>query len=158
MELDDVDKGILFLLQQDARHLTTKEMGERVGVSASTVRNRIERLEDEGIIRGYHPDIDYDKAGLQLHVLFICSAESADRDRLATEACSVNGVVQTQEVLNGSDNLQVEAVGTDTDDIARISDALHDLGLDVVNSKILKSTRVQPFDHFGRDVVEDGDE
>lgn len=158
MELDEVDKGILYLLQRNARHITTKEMGERVGVSASTVRNRIEQLEDEGVIRGYQPDIDYDKAGLQLHVLFICRAESADRDRLAAEACSVNGVVQTQEVLNGSDNLQIEAVGTDTDDIARISDDLAELGLDVVNSKILKSTRVQPFDHFGQSVVEDADE
>jgi len=158
MELDEVDKGILYLLQRDARRVTTKEMGERVGVSASTVRNRIEQLEDEGIIRGYHPDIDYDKAGLQLHVLFICRAESADRDQLAAEACSVSGVVQTQEVLNGSDNLQIEAVGTDTDDIARISDELAELGLDVVNSKILKSTRVQPFDHFGRELVEGDDE
>lgn len=158
MELDDVDKGILFLLQRDARHVTTKEMGERVGVSASTVRNRIERLEERGIIRGYQPDIDYDKAGLQLHVLFICSAESAERDRLAAETCSVSGVVKTQEVLNGSDNLQIEAVGTDTDDIARISDELAEIGLDVVNSKILKSTRVQPFDHFGQSVVEGADE
>jgi len=158
MELDDVDKGILYLLQEDARRITTKEMGDRVGVSASTVRNRIERLEEEGIVRGYYPDIDYDEAGLQLHVLFICSAESAERDRLAADACSVSGVVQTQEVLNGSDNLQVEAVGTDTDDIARISDELTELGLDVVNSKILKSTRVQPFDHFGQSVVEGDDE
>ena len=155
MNLDEVDKGILYLLQEDARGITTQEMGDRVGVSASTVRNRIEAMEEEGIIRGYHPDVDYDKAGLQLHVLFICSAESQNRDRLAAEACDVSGVVQTQEVLNGSDNLQVEAVGTDTDDMARISDELSALGLDVVNSKILKSTRVQPFDHFGESVVED---
>ena len=158
MELDEVDEGILYLLQQDARHLTTTEMAERVGVSASTVRNRIERLESEGVVRGYRPVIDYDEAGYQLHVLFICRAESAERDRFASEACTISGVVQTQEVLNGSDNLQVEAVGTDTDDIARISDGLSAIGLDVVNSKILKSTRVQPFDHFGEGIEGDNDE
>ena len=112
MTLDDVDKGIRYFLQEDARGFTTQEMGERVGVSASAVRNRI-------------------------------------------EACEVSGVVRTREVLNGVDNLHVEAVGTDTDDVARISDELSALGLDVVNSKILESTRVQPFDHFGEGVVED---
>lgn len=154
MELDDTDKGILFLLQRDARHITTQEMAEGVGVSASTVRNRIERLEERGIVRGYHPDIDYDRAGLQLHVLFICSTPAPDRERLAQAARGVKGVVTIQEVLNGSDNVQIEAVGTDTDDIARISDSLSDLGLKVVNSKIVKSTAIQPFDHFGERIVE----
>jgi DNA-binding Lrp family transcriptional regulator len=40
-------------------------MGDVVDVSASTVRNRIDRLEQEGVIRGYHADVAYDTAGLQ---------------------------------------------------------------------------------------------
>lgn len=55
-------------------------MSDRIGVSASTVRNRIEMMESEGVIRGYHPEIDYDAAGLQLHMLFICSAENPERE------------------------------------------------------------------------------
>lgn len=46
MDLDGIDEGILYLLQRDARRITTKEMTEQVGVSASTVRNRIDRLEE----------------------------------------------------------------------------------------------------------------
>lgn len=149
MELDDVDRGILYLLQRDARRLTTEEMADQVGVSASTVRNRIEKMEDRGVIRGYHPEIDYDETGLQLHMVFICSAPSDQRTRLATEALDVVGIVRVQEVLNGKDNIQIEAIGTDTDDLGRISDELNALGLDVLNSKIIKSDVVQPFDHFG---------
>lgn len=156
-ELDDVDRGILYLLQRDARNVTGEEMGEAVGVSASTVRNRIERMEAEDIIRGYHPDIDYDKAGLQLHVVIICSVPNRQRDALAENARDVRGVIMVQEVLNGEDNLHIEAVGTDTDDIARITDELTELGIDVINSKILKSIRLQPFDHFGRHLVDDDD-
>lgn len=155
MDLDDTNKAVLYLLQRDARGLTTREMADRIGVSASTVRNRIEQLESEGIIRGYHPDVDYDKAGLQLHVLFICSAPNPERERLAREAREVSGVVTIQEVLNGTDNVQIEAVGTDTDDIARVSDELSELGFDVVNSKILKSFHKQPFDHFGQHLVDE---
>lgn len=158
MQLDEVDRGILYLLQQDARRLTTEEMGERVSVSASTVRNRIEKLEEAGVIRGYHPELDYDETGLQLHMVFICSAPPDQRTRLAHDARGVVGVVRIQEVLNGKDNIQIEAIGTDTDDIARISDDLGELGMDVINSKIIKSTYVQPFDHFGEHIVDEDDE
>lgn len=152
--LDDTDRGILYLLQHDARHTTTEEMGERVGVSASTVRNRIEKLEKSGIIRGYYPDIDYDKAGLQLYVEIICSAPNPKRAQLADEAREVNGIVSIREVLNGQENIQIDAVGTDSDDVARITDELSDLGLDVVNTKIIKETVIQPFNHLGKDVVD----
>ena len=155
MKLDDIDRGILYMLQRDARRVTTEEMGEEVGVSASTVRNRIEKLEQSGILRGYHPDIDYERAGLHLHVFFICSAPNPERGQLAERARDVDGVVGIYEVLNGNDNVQIEAVGTDTSDMARINDELSDIGLTVVNSKVIKSQHVQPFDHFGQSVVGD---
>ncbi|SER15721.1 Lrp/AsnC family transcriptional regulator [Natrinema salaciae] len=158
MDLDETNKAVLYLLQRDARGLTTREMAEEIGVSASTVRNRIEQLEAEGIIRGYYPIVDYDKAGLQLHVLFICTAPNPKREELARAARDVSGVVTIQEVLNGQQNIQIEAVGTETDDIARVSDELSAIGLEVVNSKILKSFHKQPFDHFGKQIVDDRNE
>lgn len=157
MKLDDVDKGILYMLQRDARGITTEQMGERVGVSASTVRNRIENLEEAGIIRGYYPDVDYDKAGLQLYVEIICSAPNPKREELAREAREVSGIVAIREVLNGKENIQIDAVGTESDDVARITDELSDLGLEVVNTKIIKETYTQPFNHFGQNLVEGDD-
>lgn len=41
-------------------------------MAASTVRHRIGKMQDAGIIRGFHPEIDYDKAGFSLHYLFMC--------------------------------------------------------------------------------------
>lgn len=155
MDLDETNRGILYLLQRDARHATTEDMGEAVGVSASTVRNRITDMEERGVIRGYLPDVDYNQAGLQLHVFFICSAPNPERAKLAKKARDISGVISIYEVLNGGDNIQIEAVGTDTDDMARINDELSEIGLDVVNSKVIKSTHLQPFDHFGQSIVED---
>lgn len=156
MELDGTDKGILYLLQQDARGITTQEMADKVGVSASTVRNRIERMEDRGIIRGYHPDVDYDEAGLQLYVEIICSAPNPRRAAFTEAARDVGGVVAVREVLNGNENVQIDAVGTTSDDVARITDELSDIGLEVVNTKIIKDTHLQPFNHFGEHLVEVG--
>jgi len=54
-ELDEVDHGILYYLQQDARNSTSTEMAEELDITASTVRNRLARLEDEGVIEKYVP-------------------------------------------------------------------------------------------------------
>ena len=71
IELDEVDRSILHGLQADARTTTAEEMGEKAKVSASTIRNRIKRLEDAGVIEGYHPHIDYEAANYQLHLFII---------------------------------------------------------------------------------------
>ena len=63
-DLDEVDRSILYLLQEDARGTSAEAMADKVGVSASTIRNRIDQLEDDGIIRGYHPEIDYEAANI----------------------------------------------------------------------------------------------
>jgi len=51
--LDKTDRAILELLQGDAR-LTTVELARRINLSTTPCANRIRRLEDAGIICGYH--------------------------------------------------------------------------------------------------------
>lgn len=150
VELDDVDRGILHLLQEDARNTTAEEMAERVGVSASTVRNRIEKLETGGIIRGYRPVIDYERANLPLRVLFICTVRSREREEMAHEVMNVKGVITVKEMITSVENLHVEAVGTDTTDLVRITDALQEMQLEIRSAELMKEERVQPFNfHLG---------
>lgn len=147
-ELDEVDKGILYRLQRDARGTTAQEIAETVGVSPSTVRNRIDRLETEGVINGYHPEINYEAANLPLQVLFVCTAPATHRSELAEKILDVQGVVDLREMMTGRQNIHVEVVATSTTDISRISDAIHDLGLEIESSELIKRRRMQPFDHF----------
>lgn len=148
VELDNVDRGILHELQLDARNRTAQEIADKVDVSASTVRNRIGELEADGIIEGYHPKIDYEKANLPLQVLFVCSAPPAERSEMVEQVLDIRGVVDVRETLTGHRNLYVEAVGTSTTDTVRITDAMHDIGLSIESSEILRQRRVQPFNHF----------
>ncbi|WP_435157178.1 Lrp/AsnC family transcriptional regulator [Haladaptatus sp. DFWS20] len=64
-------------------------------MSPNTVRNRIDQLETEGIIRGYHPEIDYEAAILPLRVLFVCTAPPTERSDLADSVIDVQGVVDS---------------------------------------------------------------
>jgi len=53
---DDKDRQILELLRADAR-LPLKTLAAKVGLARSTLRDRLSRLEADGVIRGYHADI-----------------------------------------------------------------------------------------------------
>ncbi|MGM0590658.1 MAG: Lrp/AsnC family transcriptional regulator [Halobacteriota archaeon] len=152
-QLDEVDRGILYILQRDSRNTTAQEIADHAGVSPSTVRNRIERLEESGIIRGYHPEIDYEAADLPLHVLLVCTAKATEREELVDKVLEVHGVVNVREMLTGARNIHVEVVATSTSDVTRITDAIHNLGLIIESSEIVKRQHVQPFNHFFLDVA-----
>jgi Lrp/AsnC family transcriptional regulator, leucine-responsive regulatory protein len=55
--LDELNSRILQELTTDPR-LRTTELARRLGVSTPTVRDRVSRLEEAGVIRGYRLDID----------------------------------------------------------------------------------------------------
>jgi Lrp/AsnC family leucine-responsive transcriptional regulator len=57
MELDNVDRHILSVLQENCK-LPLGKIGERVGLSAPSVMERIKKLEESGIIRGYTAVLD----------------------------------------------------------------------------------------------------
>jgi Lrp/AsnC family transcriptional regulator, leucine-responsive regulatory protein len=61
-ELDEVDWRILGLLQQNCKQPLAK-IGAKVGLSAPSVIDRIKRMEDHGIIRGYTAIVDARKLG-----------------------------------------------------------------------------------------------
>jgi len=62
MELDDVDRHILSVLQENCK-LPLVKIGERVGLSAPSVAERIDKLEKNGVIRGYTAILDARKLG-----------------------------------------------------------------------------------------------
>lgn len=152
--LDDVDRGILHLLQENARRATAADMADMVGTSASTVRNRIDFLED-GVIRGYHPEIDYEEAGFDLHLFIVCRVPTAKRTELAEKALDLAGVINVREMTTGSHNIHIESVAVDSDMADETLSGIENLGLEIVSSQIINDFHVQPFNHFGKDVIED---
>jgi DNA-binding Lrp family transcriptional regulator len=147
-ELDSVDKGILYYLQQDARRTSSSDIGERLGLSASTVRTRLNKLEDSGIVRGYHLDIDYDLAGYPLYTKIICTAPIPERDSLSNRAREIHGVTAVREIMTGERNVYVNAIGRDHDDLNRISTELDALGLDIVDEQLIRDEYVCPYHGF----------
>ncbi|WP_222916889.1 Lrp/AsnC family transcriptional regulator [Natrinema sp. SYSU A 869] len=132
MDIDDTDYAILYLLQAETQAgFTHDEIAEQLDVSSSTVSNRIQRLKDEGVLEKFDPVIDYEAAGAPHHILFVCTAPIADRKSLCERVVEVPNVVNTRELLTGSQNLHVEVVGMNSEDIETVAEELDALGLEM---------------------------
>jgi Lrp/AsnC family leucine-responsive transcriptional regulator len=64
-KLDEIDRKLLSLLQNDER-LSLAELGEAIGIPASTVNDRIKRMRRNGIITGFHAQVSPEALGLNL--------------------------------------------------------------------------------------------
>lgn len=146
--LDEVDRRILYALMEDARTPTAAAIAERANVSGGTVRNRIQNLEDNGIIRGYSAHVDFERADGRLTNLYLCNVPVAEREPLTQQARTVPGVVHVRSLMTGRRNLHVQAVGTDTADLQRVARGLSRLGIEIEDEVLVEDERFEPYTPF----------
>jgi Lrp/AsnC family leucine-responsive transcriptional regulator len=154
-EIDDVDRAILYALQEDARNMSSGDIAERTGTSDSTVRKRIQQLEADGIIKGYSADVDFQESGYPLRMLLFCTASIAERGDLMPEILAIDGVVSVQELVTGEQNLLVTAVGESDSDITPVAQELLEMGLTVADEVLVRSHETTPFGEFAADTAPD---
>ena len=63
--LDEIDRQLLDELQADAK-ISLKRVGERVGLSAPAVMERVRKLEQAGVLTGYHAQVDARRVGFDI--------------------------------------------------------------------------------------------
>jgi Lrp/AsnC family leucine-responsive transcriptional regulator len=102
IDIDDTDEQILRLLQTQAR-MSITELAERVNLSATPCARRIKRLEDSGIITGYHTQTDAQKLGYPLAVFIAISMDrhTADRFELFEEKIQSFDEVVSCSIVTG---------------------------------------------------------
>jgi DNA-binding Lrp family transcriptional regulator len=153
--IDDVDRAILHALQADARNASSADIAERTGTSDSTVRKRIQRLERDGVIKGYSADVDYQRSGYPLRMLLFCTASIPERGDVVGDVLDIDGVVSVQELVTGEQNLLVTAVGESDDDITPVAQELLEMGLTVADEVLVRSHETTPFGGFDANGVTD---
>jgi len=151
IRLDKIDQHTVYWLMTDARGVSAPEIADGLNVSAGTIRNRINQLEESGIIRGYSADIDFQRAGNRLTNLYICTVPVAEREPLAHEIRSIPGVINVRELMSGKRNLHVKAIGESVESLQRIAHALSEMGLDIEEEHLIRSESDLPYTPFGPD-------
>ncbi|WP_119301314.1 Lrp/AsnC family transcriptional regulator [Dongia deserti] len=133
--LDGKDRQILELLRADAR-LPLKSLAAKIGLARSTLRDRLSRLEADGIIRGYHADIA-DGTPSVLAYLFIRlkSTPAPGLVALLRQMPEVRSCTS----LTGDIDLLVEIAAPTTDRVNALRDRIssHETVADLTTSVVL---------------------
>ena len=114
VKLDDIDRRILAILQDDGR-VTNVDLAERVGITAPPCLRRVRALEEAGYIKGYHAELDGDVLGYELIVFAMIGLHSqAEADLRAFEARVAKWpLVRECYMLNGEIDFILKIVARD---------------------------------------------
>ena len=112
--LDRIDRRLLCELQNEGR-ITNVELAQRVGLTAPPCLRRVRALEDEGVIRGYHADLDASKLGYSITVFALVSLRSQAEDALRQFEEHMRGLPEVREchMLNGEIDFILKIVSRD---------------------------------------------
>jgi len=67
--IDNLDKAIISELQANGR-MPFRKIAEKHGISIGTIHNRVKKLQDEGILKGFIPNISLESLGFSLTAIF----------------------------------------------------------------------------------------
>jgi Lrp/AsnC family transcriptional regulator, leucine-responsive regulatory protein len=137
-QLDPVNLRVLEELQADPR-LPMTELGRRVGMSSPAVTERVRRLEEAGVIRGYRLDIDPAALGLPLMAYIRVRPNSGQLPKVAELARAIPEVVECHRIT-GEDCFIVKIHIPAMDQLDHILDRFLLLG--ATTTSIVQSTPV----------------
>ncbi len=121
--LDDTDRAILRALQANAR-ATYTEVGKAVGLSAPSVHDRVQRLEQRGVIRGYRAELDPDALGLTvLALVSVLPSDNANATEMARAFAGIEHVESAYTVAGEESHVLVVRTGS----MAELSEVLQRL-------------------------------
>lgn len=112
--LDDIDCRLLAELQAEGR-VTNVELAQRVGLTAPPCLRRVRALEQQGVIKGYHADLDPAKLGFSITVFAMVSLKSQAEEDLRAFEDHVKGLPEVREchMLNGEIDFILKIVSRD---------------------------------------------
>jgi len=114
-DLDAIDRRILAELQLDGR-MTNVELARRAGISAPPCLRRVRRLEEAGIILGYHAESDPQKLGWEITFFAIVGLESQKEVVLSAFERMVGAWPEVREchMIRGGGDFLLRLVARDT--------------------------------------------
>ncbi len=118
--MDAIDQQIVALLREDARR-SFQSIGSRVGLTAPAVKRRVDRLESDGVIRGYTATIDPARFGWSTHAFVALFCEGRMAAQEVREAVDGNPEVEAAWTVAGEASAMLHVRARDT---AHLEEAL----------------------------------
>ncbi|WP_121821221.1 Lrp/AsnC family transcriptional regulator [Halostella salina] len=113
MELDETDREILRILQADAR-TPFSEVAREIDMSSATVHDRVSRMEEAGVIEGYHAEVDPRAVGLGISAVVGLRVEQGREQDTLDRLQEIEGV-QEIHLTTGEWDVMARVYADDAD-------------------------------------------
>lgn len=137
--MDITDAKILEILQQDGR-VSMKELGKRVSLTSPAVSERVKRLEENGVIKGYKAIVDPVKLGLNVSVIIHVGLKVSAHKAFLTFVSEHPSVIECHHVT-GNDCMTIKAIVADTLKLETLLDEIQAIGS--TRTEIILSTPME---------------
>ena len=138
--IDHVNRSLLTELQSDGR-LSLAELGRRVGLSGPAVAERLQRLEEEGVIAGYHALVNPRALGLGLSAVVRIRPNARQLPKVAELARRTPEVVECHRIT-GEDCFIMKIYLEELDALDRVLDRF--LAHGQTTTSLIQSSPVPP--------------
>jgi len=120
--LDGIGRKILQELQENGRMPFT-ELGKRVGLSTPAVMDRVRRLEDAGIIKGYRAEVNVAKMGYPIQAFIAVNVVGDFMPRMSKLAKSIPEILECHRVT-GSNTFMIKVIAASVEELEKTIDRL----------------------------------
>ncbi|WP_227373565.1 Lrp/AsnC family transcriptional regulator [Haladaptatus halobius] len=118
MKLDDTDRAILNALQADAR-TPFSEIARQIDMSSATVHDRVNRMEDAGVITGYHASVDPKEVSLGISAFVGLRVEQGREKDTLKKLEEIDGI-QEVHLTTGSWDVMARVYAEDADSLREL--------------------------------------
>jgi len=125
-DIDSVGWQLLRMLQENAR-TSFRQIGEAIGMTAPAVGERIHRLEDAGILKGYRADIDLAKIGRPIMAFVHLTCDSHQETKFRKDVLAIQDVIECH-CVTGSESFIMKVAVTSVPHLEQLLVHLKDYG------------------------------
>ncbi|MET2984548.1 Lrp/AsnC family transcriptional regulator [Aureibaculum conchae] len=136
MNIDKTNWLILEELQKDGR-MPLKEISRRVGISSPAISERMQKMEEAGIINGYQANVNLKKLGYPMGVYISAKIRFGQAEKFYELIKNTPEIMECHK-LTGNDCLLIRANVKNTDDLERLNTGLSHYG-ELTTSLVLSS-------------------
>ena len=115
--LDTLDVALLKALRENPR-AGVLELARLTGVARATVAARMQRLDDDGVVTGYGPDVDLPAAGYPVQAFVTIEIAQGGLDAAAADLAAIPGIVEAH-ATTGSGDVLARIAARSHDDLQR---------------------------------------
>jgi DNA-binding Lrp family transcriptional regulator len=141
--MDAIDRQIVALLRDDARR-SYQDIGQRVSLSAPAVKRRVDRLERDGVIRGYSANLDPAAFGWDAHAFVELFCEGRMSGAAVKEAVADHPEVEGAYTIAGAPSAILHVRATDTQHLEEALERIREVpGVQRTQTQVVLSTLLE---------------